>query len=150
MPPIQLELKNYRCFPDSRPARISVGPGFTAFVGVNNAGKSSLLKFFFEFRSLFGLLSSRSGNLIQALNGSLQGFPGLPGTIRDPLEVFANTNNRDMEISLTVPPDERSPEVSLTLSISRSQRWTAGLRSGGRRVASGQFDFQGESAVVRE
>lgn len=46
MTEVDLVLKNYRCFPSSCPARFSVRSGFTAFVGVNNSGKSSLLKFF--------------------------------------------------------------------------------------------------------
>ena len=43
---IELTLKNYRCFPDISPARIVIEDGkWTAFVGVNNSGKSSLLRF---------------------------------------------------------------------------------------------------------
>lgn len=34
---IDITLKNYRCFPDSKPARISLREGFTALVGVNNS-----------------------------------------------------------------------------------------------------------------
>lgn len=53
---IELTLKNYRCSPDARPMRISLGGGPTAFIGVNNSGKSSLLKFFYEFRIVSALL----------------------------------------------------------------------------------------------
>ena len=55
---IEITIKNYRCFPDSKPARIFLQKGFTGFVGVNNSGKSSLLKFFYEFRHLFARLSN--------------------------------------------------------------------------------------------
>lgn len=55
---IGITIKNYRCFSDSRPARNRLGQGYTALVGTNNSGKSSLLKFFFNFRNLFGRLSS--------------------------------------------------------------------------------------------
>src|SRR5256885_1292987 len=55
---IELTIKNYRCFSDEKPARISIRPGFTAFLGINNSGKSSLLRFFYEFRDLFSKLSS--------------------------------------------------------------------------------------------
>jgi predicted ATPase len=48
-----LTLKNYRCFADEAPLRIEVRRGFTALVGANNSGKSSLLRFFFELRQLF-------------------------------------------------------------------------------------------------
>ena len=79
---IELAIRNYRCFPDSRPARIAFRKGFTAFVGVNNSGKSSLLKFFYEFRSLFSLLSGATGNLSGALAGQYQSF-ALPGSVCD-------------------------------------------------------------------
>ena len=55
---IDLTIKNYRCFADLSPARITIQPGFTGFLGANNSGKSTILKFFYEFRALFRLLSS--------------------------------------------------------------------------------------------
>ena len=69
---VLLTLKNYRCFEDKHPASFRLSTGFTSFVGVNNSGKSTLLKFFYEFRSLFRLLSYPTGNLIGALAGSGQ------------------------------------------------------------------------------
>ena len=47
---IDITLKNYRCFEDSNPAKFTVGRSFVGFVGPNNSGKSSILRFFFEFR----------------------------------------------------------------------------------------------------
>ncbi len=57
---IELTIKNYRCFSDAKPARLKIRPGHIAFLGINNSGKSSLLKFFYEFRHLFRMLSSTS------------------------------------------------------------------------------------------
>ena len=65
-PNFHLTVKNYRCFPDNKPVHISMRNGFTAFVGVNNSGKSSLLKMFYELRNLFALLSN-PGNFLNAL-----------------------------------------------------------------------------------
>lgn len=96
---LDITLKNYRCFPDERPARISARRGFTAFVGVNNSGKSSLLKFFYEFRHLFKSLSQPTGNVINALQGTLQSFD-FAASVLDPAEVFSNTNSRDLEMEL--------------------------------------------------
>jgi hypothetical protein len=31
---IEITLKNYRCFPDTNPAKITLRDGFTSFVGV--------------------------------------------------------------------------------------------------------------------
>jgi predicted ATP-dependent endonuclease of OLD family len=43
---IRLTIKNYRCFEDSHPLVIEFASDFTAFIGPNNSGKSSCLKFF--------------------------------------------------------------------------------------------------------
>ena len=95
-----LTIKNYRCFPDSQPARLAVRDGFTALLGVNNSGKSSLLKFFYEFRPLFNLLASprdsNASNLYRTRNVGV----GLSG-LTDPQEVFHNGNTRDLTISVS-------------------------------------------------
>lgn len=94
---VEIIIKNYRCFPDTKPAKIILRNGFTAFLGVNNSGKSSLLKFFFEFRNLFSDLSVPNGTLIDAFQGKKQNF-NYPSSILDSEEVFSNTNDRDIEI----------------------------------------------------
>src|SRR5205809_768774 len=57
---IEVTVKNYRCFPETHPGRIVLSPGFTAFLGVNNSGKSSMLRFFYEFRQMFQLATDNS------------------------------------------------------------------------------------------
>jgi len=47
---IALTVRNYRCLSDTNPATISLRAGFTPFVCVNNSGKTTLLRFFYEFR----------------------------------------------------------------------------------------------------
>ena len=66
---IDFEIKNYRCFPDHDPLRFSIAEDWTAFIGVNNSGKSSILKFFFEFRDIFRRLSSIT-ELVHDINQS--------------------------------------------------------------------------------
>ena len=63
----ELTIKNYRCFPDAKPARLILKSGFTAVVGPNNSGKSSLLRFFYELRGLFSGLAGLSGNIHDAV-----------------------------------------------------------------------------------
>jgi ABC-type cobalamin/Fe3+-siderophores transport system ATPase subunit len=97
---VEITIKNYRCFSDSKPAHITLRKGFTAFVGVNNSGKSSLLKFFYEFRSLFQSLSSpNNDNFIQALRGNPQSF-NFATSVLDIEEVFNNENNHNLKIEL--------------------------------------------------
>lgn len=93
---VDITLKNYRCFPDTKPAFISVRNGLTAFVGVNNSGKSTLLRFFYEFRGLFQALQNPNG-LGPALQHSAMTFTPADSVL-DINEVFSNSNNRDLEI----------------------------------------------------
>jgi AAA15 family ATPase/GTPase len=50
---VTFEVRNYRCFSNSMPLKITLFPGITAIVGANGAGKSSALKFFSEFREMW-------------------------------------------------------------------------------------------------
>ena len=91
---IEVTLKNYRCFSDEHPATFRIGDGATGFIGPNHAGKSSLLKFFYEFRDLFNRLGS--GSFINFFNQE-QGF-GYSASVVDNAELFCNRNNRDLTI----------------------------------------------------
>ncbi len=112
---VEITIKNYRCFSDSKPARIVLRKGFTAFVGVNNSGKSSLLKFFYEFRNLFQYLSYPDNNFIETLKGNSQEFT-LPSSIFDPEEVFCNANSRDIEIQLKLLPSDETTQRQYVLT----------------------------------
>src|ERR1700730_13056175 len=96
---IELTIKNYRCF--AAPATITIARDLTAFVGVNNAGKSALMRFLLEFRELFEYLSHGS-NIMNFLNGHRQ-----PINIRyvlDPDEVFSNLNGHGIDIAIKFAP----------------------------------------------
>jgi ATPase subunit of ABC transporter with duplicated ATPase domains len=69
-------------------AVIDINGDMIALVGPNNAGKSTLLKFFFEFRPLFQHLSQ----------GVIEGnfHSGIP--VSDIMELFSNQNNNQIEI----------------------------------------------------
>ncbi|MDZ7965799.1 MAG: AAA family ATPase [Nostoc sp. DedSLP03] len=110
---VKITLKNYRCFSDSKPARIMIRKGFTAFIGVNNSGKSSLLKFFYEFRSLFASLSNPS-NLVNTLSGNSQDL-NFPREVLYPQEVFCNTNDRPLTIEFYFLPEGEIGKDSLPI-----------------------------------
>src|SRR6266403_2068100 len=98
---IQITLKNYRCFPTESPARFEISEGFTAFVGVNNSGKSSLLKFFYEFRDLLNRLSNPgTGDVINGL--STQSAFSWGDSVKDPEELFCNQNDRGLEVDVEI------------------------------------------------
>ena len=149
---VDITMKNYRCFPDSTPARISIRPGFTAFVGVNNSGKSSLLRFFYEFRSLCQLLSSPSGNLLNVLRGGSDAF-GPANSVLDLEEVFSNFNNRNLELDVRLtgalndePANADVRIESLLITVPRgTNRWLGTLShcNGALNVGS-DLAFDGE------
>lgn len=86
----RITLKNYRCFADSSPAVIEIDSGFTAFVGANNSGKSSCLKFFHEFHDLF----------IRLKVFQTEDYMFSPRSVEDWIELFNNDNNRNLTIEI--------------------------------------------------
>jgi len=73
----------------------------TALVGPNNSGKSSVLKFFFEFRNLLAQISSQ-GELTEILRGHGRSFS--PQGISDFAELFSQENARPIEIEIDLSP----------------------------------------------
>ncbi len=81
-----------------------VGDGLTAFLGVNNSGKSSLLKFFFEFRDLFNRYANGQWDLM----GGPQGFNlaiGPGSGVFDIAELFSDDNSRDLTLEIRFDVD---------------------------------------------
>src|SRR5438445_6881414 len=105
--PIDITIKNYRRFPESLPARFRLG-GFTALVGINNSGKSSLLRFFYEFRDLFERLDS--GGQFNAIFGGGLGFSyrGLSDT----REVFSLSTDGPIQVEISLPDAANQAELT--------------------------------------
>lgn len=116
--------------------------GFTGFVGVNNSGKSSLLKYFYEFRNLFQVLMA-SGNLVEALKGNPQSFNYAPSVV-DPAEVFSNANSRDLEMEFRFTGAEHLSKKEgipvpdrVIVTIPRgTNRWRAQIHLQGKLLAT--------------
>jgi len=138
---IELTIKNYRCFPDSRPARITLRDGFTSFVGSNNSGKSSLLKFFYEFRSIFQSWTFNSAAVLTALQGQLQAYAPVP-TVFEWAEVLSNSNERDLQIEVNLPdvngtsPNANCPMANrVVVTVARSSNiWSTRVHNSGQQL----------------
>src|SRR5262245_54405234 len=94
----EITIGNYRCFSEQRPARFVVGDGETAFVGINNSGKSTLLKFFFEMRGLWNTIT-HADTLAEALKGKPQSFGMASG--KHVLHSFHSRSPMGMKIKIS-------------------------------------------------
>ncbi|MDX2545420.1 ATP-dependent nuclease [Streptomyces sp. WI04-05B] len=104
---VEFVIKNYRCFGDA-PTSFRVRDGFTALVGTNNSGKSSLLRLLYEVRPLLNLLHSNSGT---SQRQSLQGFRDYtwgPTLLAGERLVRADTD-RPMELQIIVHDGPAGP-----------------------------------------
>lgn len=113
----QITLKNYRCFEDVDPVEITFRPGFTSLIGVNNSGKSTLLRFLFEFRGLFQQLRP------DGINHLLQGQPfamSPPQGIFDNTEIFCHNNERPLSVSLRILDAQRDEIDEVSLEFDRA------------------------------
>jgi ABC-type phosphate transport system ATPase subunit len=112
----RITLNNYRCFSDEKPAVIEIDSGFTALIGANNSGKSSVLRFFLEFRNLFWCLANWPQN--GPFNVSLL-------HVEDWDEVFCNRNRRSMIIDIENPGSGRGWLAKIRFTLERSQKNTS-------------------------
>jgi hypothetical protein len=151
---VRVELKNYRAFEDTRPAAWTLRDGFVAFVGVNNSGKSSLLRFFHEARGAF----TQFGNA--QFQPTLEAFRGQPldfsfQSVADVEEVFCNRNGRDMTATFSLPDPVPSEEVGLE-PVAVRFRWqrpgarlTFELLVGAGTLIVDNLENEGMSAAAR-
>ena len=140
---INLVVKNYRCFTDEKPLRLHFGKGFTAFVGVNNAGKSSILKMFHELRSIFHSLSSMQTEFFSVASGNSRSFEN-PPSVFEIEEMFTNLNERDisLEVRFSYEASESSNSVPepnrAVIQLSRTNRsWSTQFYKDEAQIVTG-------------
>jgi len=91
---VKLILKNYRSFYEHNPLIFEINDSVIALVGHNNAGKSFVLKIFFEFRHLFSEILS-TPKLVLGSQSPLVEF-----NTSHPLKLFYKYNSRPLELIL--------------------------------------------------
>lgn len=105
-----MTLENFRCFPVGRPASIEIGSGFRSVIGVNNAGKSALVRSFYEVRAINAHLSNVDAFRTAASTGwGGEVFMG----VRDQAEVFSNLNDLPLSIGYELIPENEADEKRL-------------------------------------
>jgi hypothetical protein len=96
---IDLTIGNYRCFSREKPARLELRAGSTALVGANNAGKSAVIRFFYEMRGLFDAMTHTDSPFNMAAGGVPQPFQV---RLADPVQMFSDTNDGDISIRVAL------------------------------------------------
>ena len=148
---INITLKNYRCFTTEAPAALSLSAGFTGFVGVNNAGKSVLLRSFYELRAIYEALAANTDTFRSILRGD--NVP-LDPKAADPEEIFNNENSADIELEICIPVAANSEtQVNrATIVVDRKQfHWTARFSTASVALPPGllKAGYRLESFLVR-
>jgi predicted ATPase len=147
----EITVKNYRCFLDGNPVRLKLRKGFTALVGANNSGKSALLRFFYELRSLFHQLSVPNSSIASAYMGNPQTFASA-SSVHDLSEMFNNRTDRGIEIEVTFSTESQQTRPDLRLptrarvTIPRGENtWQLELELTGSPInpRMGSFDVDG-------
>lgn len=141
----EITIKNYRCFTDEHPAVFELDECFTAIIGPNNSGKSSLLRMFYELRPLWSSLSavSQIGSLWNQNDQLIfRAGPALQTQgIDDYEEVFSDSNRRALTLRFKFPTQESTVAIQeLTLTAQRPSLnvWTLLFRTTNGATATGK------------
>jgi energy-coupling factor transporter ATP-binding protein EcfA2 len=136
---INLTIQNYRCFPTGNPASLKLTKGSSAFIGINNSGKSSLLKFFYEMRPAFAQMATGSDIIGQVVSGGRLGMQ-LPPEISDRDEIFFNGNRDDIRIEISLDGLSQEPDLVVKALIQIERRGNGCtakfFTNGGAEIAS--------------
>jgi len=144
---VLITLKNYRCFADGEPARIRIQAGVLAFVGPNNSGKSSLLRFFYELRPLFEAFRNRQ-SMLQLAGGSFS-TPYLG--VEDHREIFSDSTRRPLSIELEFNAS-KSDEVSRVKLFAEPDSptvWRAEFRFGPGDLQAARMEGAPDGQTIR-
>lgn len=97
-----VRLFDYRCFRREQPATLVIDRGFTAFVGANNAGKSSLIRSLYELRDAVAVARGALQNPKQNLQGQRVNV-GLMAPMYEQAEMVCDRDEPDLKIEISVP-----------------------------------------------
>ncbi len=119
-----LTIRNYRCFQE--PITLSMRADLIALIGINNSGKSSILRFFYEFRDLFqnlqNCIEGNGLNNILGQSGNTQSFSPLIGEYDD---MFCDRNKENIEVTISWNDEcinsKNQHEISMGITVFRSR-----------------------------
>ncbi len=141
----EVTVSNYRCFSD-KPVRFTLKSGLQSFVGVNNSGKSCLLRMFYELRGIFTALSTPE-MAWQMLQGQSQLYQAMP-MVKDQEEIFCDRNSRDLTLAFDLkpgPPRGVPVPSRFEIVLARSTKhWALNVYAGGSKVTPQGLNMRSE------
>lgn len=139
-----LTVKNYRCFDDTTPLRLTIQDGFISLVGPNNSGKSSCLKLIYEFRNIWSSLTSTKVLAILATKSFIHTFEYIGVFDQDEIYSDSNDRNLQLEIALDKSTIEMDSELSKIIFSCNRKAWSADLFIGSKQTPLPNPDFRGQ------
>jgi energy-coupling factor transporter ATP-binding protein EcfA2 len=98
---IDVTLSGYRCFSPNYPVTLSLRGDTVALIGVNNSGKSTLLKSVYELRPLFQFFGS--GQPSQLGSSLPAGSFKRPAEVADLTDLFWHFGESDLVVEILLP-----------------------------------------------
>lgn len=117
-----IRLNDYRCFFREMPATLQLETGLTSFIGMNNAGKSTLLKALYELRQVINEIGKNT-NLLSGLPSVVTWTP--PSPLHDNTEVIADRDYPFCEVDIEpfIPDADKEKFITCAkIKISSSKR----------------------------
>jgi ABC-type cobalamin/Fe3+-siderophores transport system ATPase subunit len=95
----KITIRNYRSIPYNQPLEFSLDDGITFVLGINNVGKTNLLKLFYEFRHLFTHL--KNGTVSGAVQSQNFDFLVHRNSMNEPIIVEIENEGLKCPIKIT-------------------------------------------------
>src|SRR6266581_4779946 len=112
MLPLTITLQNYRAFPTDAPIEFTIDEGITFLLGVNNVGKSALIRAFFELRPLMDASRLRNANGTPARIVSSLSFHLLANRTTPDRPMYITFRHGDIGWNLEISPDGDDPHTN--------------------------------------
>lgn len=119
----RIRLYDYRCFRRESPGVIEIDRGFTALVGANNSGKTTLMRSLYELRNVFQDVFNRfDSNPLEICTGKLTFYPLSPSADID--AVLNDRSDPELRIDLEVFPEGSATDYvsRIILALDRKRR----------------------------
>jgi ABC-type cobalamin/Fe3+-siderophores transport system ATPase subunit len=112
-----IEIQNYRSIPHGRPLNLEISDGITFILGINNAGKTNLLKLFYELRPLFQAIIEGHGRGNYQLQVNFDAMANRE-CLEHPIQLRVTHDSACCELTVSPPANPHASVCPLTVTTS--------------------------------